>query len=96
VRPRRLAVPLLLFACACAAPPDHGADGAQRLDRAEFALSNAPDPPAPGSPAWEPLSLPDRWRERRPDAGGFAWYRLETPGPVAPGTEWALSCPAST
>jgi signal transduction histidine kinase len=39
------------------------------------------------------VSLPDRWRERRPDAGGFAWYRLELPGPVTPGTPWAVYLP---
>ena len=48
---------------------------------------------APASPAWEPVTLPDRWRERRPGAGGFAWYRLEVPGPAAPGAEWAVYLP---
>jgi signal transduction histidine kinase len=93
VRRSGLALPLLLCACACAAHPEGGPDGARHVERAELALSAAPEPPPPGDPAWEPVALPDRWRERRPDAGGFAWYRLEVPGPVAPGTPWALYLP---
>jgi signal transduction histidine kinase len=83
---------LLLPLCACAAKPGDE-DGAVRLEQAQLALSAAPGAPAPHDPGWEPVSLPDRWRERRPDASGFAWYRLELPGPVAPGEPWALYLP---
>jgi hypothetical protein len=86
-----LALPLLLVACV--PQPDAEPDAARPLERAQLALSGAPEPPPAGDPAWEPVSLPDRWRERRPDAGGFAWYRLEVPGPVAPGTPWAVYLP---
>jgi signal transduction histidine kinase len=32
--------------------------------------------PPPREDPREALSLPDQWRRRRPDASGFAWYRL--------------------
>lgn len=93
MRHPRLAAALLLCACACAAPPEGGAGGTLHLERAELALSSAPDPPAAGDPAWQPVALPDRWREPRPAGSGFAWYRLEVPGPAAPGIPWALYLP---
>ena len=91
----RLLLPLLLCAWtgACAAQPEGAPDAALRLERAQIALSDAAAAPPPGDPAWTPVSLPDRWRERRPDAGGFAWYRLEVPGPAAPGAPWAVYLP---
>lgn len=81
---------LLLCACACAARPEAWADAARRLEQAELVLSDAAEPPAAG---WEPVSLPDRWHERRPGVTGFAWYRFEVPGPVPAGDEWALYLP---
>lgn len=84
-------VPLLLLACA--AEPDSGPDGAHRIARAEIALGAAPEPPPTAQPGWQPVSLPDLWSESRPEAGGFAWYRLEVPGPVAAGAEWAVYLP---
>jgi signal transduction histidine kinase len=93
VRCPRLALLLCVWIAACAGQPEEGADRAVRLERAALALSDAPEPPPPGDPAWQAVSLPDRWRERRPEAGGFAWYRLELPGPVAPGNAWALYLP---
>jgi signal transduction histidine kinase len=82
-----------LLLCACGAGPLDGQDGARRLERARIALSDSPVPPPADHPGWEAVSLPDRWRERRRGTGGFAWYRLELPGPVAPGGEWALYLP---
>jgi signal transduction histidine kinase len=87
-----IAIPLLLL-CACAKESIAGLDGARRLDRGLVALTEAPDPPPLDSPTWEPVSLPDRWRGHRLAAGGFAWYRLEVPGPIAPGAEWAVYLP---
>jgi signal transduction histidine kinase len=83
--------PLLLLLCACAAEPPGGAPGVLRLGRAELRLDPAAAPPATGT--GEPVSLPDRWRERRPDAGGAAWYRLELPRPAAPAGTWAVYLP---
>jgi signal transduction histidine kinase len=75
---------------ACTAPPGEEPNGALRLERAEIALGDAPEPPAAG---WEAVALPDRWSERRPGVGGFAWYRIEVPGPAPRGSEWALYLP---
>ena len=83
---------LLLSLCACAAQPLDGADGVRRLDRAELLRDGRPEPPG-ATEAWEPVSLPDRWRERRPEAGGPAWYRFEVRGPAAPGETWAVYLP---
>lgn len=58
-------------------PAWHGsgapASGVRLLDRAQFAMSDAASPPAHG---WQEVSLPDSWRQRRPQASGLAWYRL--------------------
>lgn len=49
-----------------------------RLTHAGFALS--PDgAPLPADAATTPVTLPDAWRARIPDAGGFAWYRFTLP-----------------
>jgi signal transduction histidine kinase len=51
------------------------ADVARQLVAAEFVLDDALSPLATAD--WQPLSLPDRWRERRPEARGErGWYRL--------------------
>lgn len=89
----RLLLLCSLLLPACSAEPRDSGDGARRLDVARIALSDAPAPPPAHDTSWQALSLPDRWRERRPGAGGFAWYRLELPGPVEPGSEWALYLP---
>jgi signal transduction histidine kinase len=91
---RRLPPRLLLALClgGCAEPSPEGTDRVQRLDHAQIALDPAPDPPGEDA-AWEPVALPDRWRERRPEAGGLAWYRLELPGPAAPDESWAAFLP---
>jgi signal transduction histidine kinase len=83
---------LVLAACGPAASELEPSPAARPLASAAFALSDAPSPP-PDVSVWEPVSLPDRWRERRPEAGGFAWYRMEVPGPAAPGAAWALYLP---
>ena len=88
---RHTACCLLLLLCACAAEPPGRATDAIELDRADLLLDPAAAPPEGG--AWEPVSLPDRWRERRPDAGGSAWYRLEVPRPAAPAGTWAVYLP---
>ncbi len=49
-----------------------------RLDRAGFALATSDSPPGPEAEL-APVELPDVWRKRRPDAGGFAWYRFDVP-----------------
>ena len=84
-----LLIPFLL--CACAERPPGPADGALVLDRAELLLDGAEEPPAVG--AWQSVSLPDRWRERRPDAGGVGWYRFEVPGPATSNQTWAVYLP---
>ena len=51
------------------------ADPVLRLDHAEFILSDAAEPP-PDSAPWQPQKLPDDWSITRPEASGYAWYRL--------------------
>ena len=46
-----------------------------RLDTARFALA-ASDRIAPADDALVPVTLPDEWREHRPAAQGFGWYRF--------------------
>jgi signal transduction histidine kinase len=45
------------------------------LDRATFRLGDPAAPP-PDLAAGEPVALPDRWPERRPDVSGVGWYRV--------------------
>jgi signal transduction histidine kinase len=92
VRTTPLASLALLLLGACAAEPPGGAEGALRLDRAAILLDDAREPP-PASAPWEPVELPDRWRERRPGAAGFAWYQLEVPAPAAQGGTWGVYLP---
>jgi signal transduction histidine kinase len=55
----------------------------QRLDRADFILSDTPEPP-PDSAAWQPQALPDNWIGSRPGVSGYGWYRLRFELPTAP------------
>jgi signal transduction histidine kinase len=54
----------------------------------------APAPPADDDPRWRPVTLPDEWRDRRPEQAGFAWYRFEVEGAAAPDARLALHLPA--
>jgi signal transduction histidine kinase len=83
---------LLPLLSACVAGPQGGAEGVLRLDRAELLLDGSPEPPT-ATGAWQPVTLPDRWRERRPELEGPAWYRFEVRGPAAPGDTWAVYLP---
>ncbi len=69
----------VLFAPPAAAPvaaaDDANVDGVQRLDRAEFVLSDAAEPPG-DSAAWLPATLPDRRQAVPPETRGAGWYRL--------------------
>jgi signal transduction histidine kinase len=64
------------------------------LTRALLLLDARESPPPDDTPGWEAVTLPDAWRERRPERSGFAWYRLELPGRPAPGEPWALHLPS--
>ena len=59
------------------APED---ERAQLLTQARFVLSSAPTPPA--ADAGQPITLPDDWNERRPQATGTGWYLLEWTPPA--------------
>jgi signal transduction histidine kinase len=50
-------------------------------------------PPPREDPRWAPVALPDPWREKGPEAVGFAWYRLSFPGPARPHERWAVLLP---
>ena len=65
----------LLAAAPFASASDAGAQAVQRLDRAEFVLSDAAAPPG-DSAAWLPATLPDRRQAARPETRGALWYRL--------------------
>ena len=90
----------LMVALACLAasvPSPARADSEQlaprRLTKAHFLLDPAAQPPALSDPRWQELSLPDRWRERRPELGGTGWYRLELGGMPPSREAWALHLP---
>jgi signal transduction histidine kinase len=70
------------------------AHGSVRLDGGAILLDDRATPPPDDAPGWQPVTLPDEWRERRPEREGFAWYRFELPGPVAPGELYALHLPS--
>lgn len=71
----RLGVALALLFGILLSPGGAHADAARLLSHAEFLLDDALLPPETGR--WQALTLPDRWRERRPDARSErGWYRL--------------------
>src|SRR5882724_8533175 len=63
-----------------------------RLDRADFILSDSPEPP-PDSVAWRPQTLPDDWLASRPGVWGYGWYRLRFALPGEPDELYALHVP---
>ena len=78
--PMRLVLLLFLWLALLAAAPfasgtDAGAQAVQRLDRAEFVLSDTAEPPG-DSAAWLPATLPDRRQAEPPATRGALWYRL--------------------
>jgi hypothetical protein len=64
------------------------------LARASILLDDRATPPPDDAPGWEPVTLPDEWRERRPEREGFAWYRIELTGRVPDGQRFALYLPS--
>jgi signal transduction histidine kinase len=80
----------LIVAVACVAASSVAASAAGcpaapvELRSARFALAGDGRVPGPDA-AFDEVSLPDRWRERRPAAGGLAWYRI--PITVAAGND---------
>ena len=72
--------------------PVSAADPVLRLDQAEFILSDSVEPP-PDSAPWQPQTLPDNWRATRPDASGYAWYRLRFDLPKQPDEQQAIYIP---
>jgi len=78
------------------APP--GANAAEpratELTEAAILLDASDAPPPDDAPGWVPLTLPDEWRRRRPDREGFAWYRLELPGPARADVPYAVYLPS--
>ncbi len=69
--PVTLALLVLVFSTALAA-----AQEIRPLTRAWIAVSDAPEPPPPASPAWQPVTLTDRWPAERYASGRLAWYRI--------------------
>ena len=62
------------------------------LTSARFAL--APDATTrPRDEALVPVMLPDQWRQRRPDAGGFGWYRATLDAPDGGGERCGVLLP---
>jgi signal transduction histidine kinase/CheY-like chemotaxis protein len=55
--------------------------GLQTLSAASFVVSDAEQPPRASG---EKLTLPDRWRLRRRDASGYAWYLVDWPVAATP------------
>ncbi len=60
------------------------------LREGAFLLDPGAAPPADDDPRWRPVALPDLWRDSRPEAQGFGWYRFELPGPPRPGGRYGL------
>jgi signal transduction histidine kinase len=79
---------------ALAPAPTAQAQAFATLERASILLDGGAAPPPDDAAGWEPVTLPDEWRRRRPEREGFAWYRLELPGPVPAGVAYALHLPS--
>ena len=79
---------LLLAAGIAAADPAP----VQRLEAADFALTDSPQVPPPAT-AWQPLSLPDPWTLSRPGAFGTGWYRLHFDLPIDPARSYGIFLP---
>src|SRR5262249_39659985 len=62
-----------------------------RLDRAGFAPSERGDPPP--ADGLVPVTLPDAWRRRIPQAGGLAWYRFTVDAPAGDAARCAVYLP---
>jgi len=60
-----------------------------RIDEAAFLKSAAPEPPEEANHPWEKRSLPDFWRQHRPNEAGFGWYRADFTVIYQPDTPWA-------
>lgn len=94
--PRTSLAIALLALLALAAPASARAAGCPatpiELTSARFAL--APDPKTPPrDDLLVPVTLPDQWRRRRPDASGFAWYRLTVDAPDGGGERCGVLLP---
>jgi signal transduction histidine kinase len=77
-----------------AVPATAAAAPVETLTRAAILLDAREAPPPDDDPAWEAVTLPDEWRRRRREESGFAWYRLEVPGPAPPAERLALYLPS--
>ncbi|MBK6336256.1 MAG: response regulator [Betaproteobacteria bacterium] len=78
------------LAAALNAPAAANADaGLQTLNRGEFILSPASDPP-PAAASWQSVTLPDVWKSSRPGQSGFGWYRFAWEMPVVPRQTYAI------
>ena len=83
----RLLVVLVLLA-----PVNAIADTPLVLDSAQFVPSDATTPP-PDSAAWKSQALPDNWDVSRPNAWGYAWYRLRFDLRAQPTQPYAMYLP---
>jgi signal transduction histidine kinase len=66
----------------------------ETLREAAIRLDASATPPPDDAPGWEAITLPDAWRERRPEREGFAWYRLELPAALPETDLLALYLPS--
>ncbi len=79
----------LLSACTSRPGP---LPGMIRFDKGEFLLKNQAHPPS-GNEAWQPVSLPDLWDDRRPQARGAGWYRFRFALDDPPDRLWGVYLP---
>lgn len=73
VRIAGVTITLFVFALAWVGPAS-GFDLV--LDHASFRHGSETAPPSAAFSGWQPIELPDRWDDSRPDAAGSGWYRL--------------------
>ena len=59
-------------------------------DRADFLMSNTPEPPPADATGWQSASLPDAWRRTRRGEGGIGWYRVRFELDDVPDEAWAV------
>jgi signal transduction histidine kinase len=54
------------------------------ITQAEILVGDDGAAPPPDSATWQPVVLPDRWRETRPNVRGTVWYRMQVDLPDRP------------
>jgi signal transduction histidine kinase len=90
IRTRALLAGLALACLAGAVRAD--ASAAIRYSEADYVFARSGLTP-PREAAWQPVTLPDRWKENWPGITGTVWYRVAFSAPAPEGEPWMIYLP---